>query len=68
MTLWAIQITPLSGRGKPWINHLTLSRLRGEAWQKLYEGGTDKWRKTINLRKRKGLMRAVKVTIQIKER
>ena len=68
MTLWAIQITPwASRRPRPWLNANTVSSTRRGAWEKLREGGTPFWHKEIKKRQRKGLLRAVKVTIQLKE-
>lgn len=65
MTLWAIEVTPLNGRSKPWIHHGTVARRRKEAWEMLRGGGTPLWHKTIKSRQRKGLLRAVKVTIEL---
>ena len=65
-TLWAIEVTPLDGRGKPWINHLTVSCLRKDAWEKfIYKDAPPDWLRIIDFRRRKGLLRAVKVTLQL---
>ena len=63
-TLWAIEVTPLDGRGKPWIDHTTVSGLRRYAWA-IFAVGTPLTIQEIKRRRRKGLLRAVKVTIQI---
>ena len=66
-TLWAIECTPLQGRGKPWLHADTVSGTRRGAWETFREGGTPTWHKEIKRRQRNGLLRAVKVTLQLKE-
>lgn len=61
-TLWAIEVTPLNGIVKPWIDHTTVSCLRKDAWAKCRK---DWLPDEFKRRQRKGLLRAVKVTIQI---
>lgn len=68
ITLWAIQHTTRSG--STWLDHTTVRSTRREAWRasdKANEGATDKWIKELARRRRKGTMRAVKVTLQLKE-
>lgn len=68
MSLWAIQITPwASRRPRPWLNPRTLSYTRRGAWELLREGGTPTWLKEIKRRQRKGMMRAVKVTLELQK-
>jgi hypothetical protein len=64
-TLWAIEVKPINGRGKPWIHYETISRRRKHAWAAFADGGTALWHKTIAKHKRSGLLRAVKVTVQL---
>jgi hypothetical protein len=61
--LWAIAIQPLNLNSNPWIHDGTLRRTRSEAWKAMYKDATPIWRKTLNSRRRKNLIRAVKVTI-----
>ena len=62
-TLWAIEVTPR--RGKPWIDYSTVSRRRYGAWAAYLDGSTAAWHRETKRRQRKGLLRAVKVTIQV---
>ena len=64
-TLWAIEATPLNGKGKPGVILETLSRTRREAFAKLREGGEPLFLRAIKRHQRKGLLRAVKVTVQL---
>lgn len=63
-TLWAIQIQPFSSRCKPWIDYRTVRRLRKDAWAAFREDATEQWLRTIEKRRRKGLIRCVKVTLE----
>lgn len=63
-TLWAIEVTPQVD-GKPLLMYYTVSSQRKTAWEKFREHGTVKWHQEIKKRQRKGLLRAVKVTIQL---
>lgn len=64
-TLWAIEVTPFNPRSKPWLDYETVSSRRKYAWEKFGRNGTPKWHQEIKRRQRKGLLRAVKVTIQL---
>ena len=62
-TLWAIEVTPLNGRGKPWIDHFTIRALKRDAWAVKFENASPEWWDEMHRRKQAGLLRAVKVTI-----
>ena len=64
-TLWAIEVTPLIGKGKPFIEYTTICRNRRAAWDNFIGTCTPERYQEIKRRQRKGLLRAVKVTIQI---
>ncbi|MEO8391173.1 hypothetical protein [Polaromonas sp.] len=65
MTLWAIKVTPIHGRGRQWIDYTTVSQLQKDAWKKFSgEHVAEAWLAEIAQRRRRGLLRAVKVTVQ----
>lgn len=64
-TLWAIRHTTRSG--STWVNYLCIRSTRREAWREhdqQNENATPAYLKELKRRRRKGLDRAVKVTVQ----
>lgn len=63
-TLWTIQHTTHSG--STWLDYTGVRSTRREAWRAFeahYTSSSDKWRKEMARRRRKGLVRAVKVVL-----
>lgn len=64
-TLWAIRHTTRSGSA--WLDYTSVRSTRRECWRaydKAQEGATAKWHAEVKRRRRKGLIRAVKVTLK----
>lgn len=71
-TLWAIQWGPHSNRARGWIDYTTISTLRRDAWAEFekntnHRNVSEKWLKEVKRRRRKGLIRAVRVTLTVAE-
>ncbi|MDB5975202.1 MAG: hypothetical protein JWR07_1962 [Nevskia sp.] len=65
-TLWAIQHTTHSG--STWLDYTTVRSTRREAWRTLddhYKDYADRWIKELARKRRKGILRAVKVTLRV---
>lgn len=63
--LWAIRHTTRAG--STWLDHTTVRCTRRECWRVFYkasEGATAKWHAEVERRRRKGLIRAIKVTLK----
>lgn len=70
MKLWAIQWGPYptNPRCRGWIDHTTVSIKRTEAWDRFAENesphATDKWKAELKKRRRKGWIKAVRVSLE----
>ena len=63
-TCWALEYQPSSRRVKPWIDYRSIRKTRLDAWDTAYEKAAAAWVKELDKRRRKGLIKCVKVTIQ----
>lgn len=66
-TYWAIEWTPHSKQAKPWIYYRSIHSTRKATVAHLYENATPEWRKEIDARRRKNIIRIVRVTVEITE-
>ena len=70
MKLWAIQWGPYPSnpRSRGWIDHRSVSMKRSDAWKRFAENesphATDKWKAEVKKRRRKGWIKAVRVSLE----
>lgn len=63
-TYWALEYQPFNKRAKPRIHYGSVRKTRSDSWFTAYENATPEWRKHLDSRRRKGLIKCVKVTVQ----